>query len=145
MKHHIIDLIRQDHDTILQLLVELDSPSTPRQSLYGIVKEQLHAHMCGEEATIYERMRREMPERIEDSLAEHNSLRICLGEMDRLKPNSEEWVPYLQELRRRLQFHIESEERLLKAAESSIGDAERYEMAEQFQRAKEIPSGNALA
>lgn len=48
-------------------------------------------------------------------------------------------------LRRRVQYHVDSEERLLKMAESFIDTSERFEMRERFRRAKGEQSGYTLA
>ncbi|WP_250987763.1 hemerythrin domain-containing protein [Methanoculleus oceani] len=144
MDQDIIEAIRQDHEQIMKVLDDLGVHGRATSEAYSVARGLLYSHMYGEEVTIYERMRSEMYERIEDSLAEHNSIRICLDRLDRIEIGTE-WVPTIQVLKRRVQFHIDSEERLLKAAESFIDTSERFEIAERFQRAKGAQSSYTLA
>jgi hemerythrin superfamily protein len=141
----IIEVIRQDHQQIMEVLDDLEAHGRATSETYSAARGLLYSHMHGEEATIYERMRPEMGERIEDSLAEHNAIRVCLDRLDRIETTGMEWVPIIRELRRRVQYHVDSEERLLKMAESFIDTSERFEIAERFRRAKGEQSGYTLA
>ncbi len=145
MNQDIIGMIRQDHEQILKMLDDLEARDRARSGTYGVARGLLYAHMCGEEATIYERMRSNMLERVEDSLAEHNSIRISLDQLDQIEIAGTEWVPAVQDLKRRVRFHIDSEERLLMTAKSFLGESERLELAERFQRVKGEQSGYTLA
>jgi hemerythrin superfamily protein len=140
----IIEMIRQDHEQIQKVLDDLEVHDRASSETYSLARGLLYSHMYGEEVTIYERMRSEMYERIEDSLAEHNSIRIGLDQLDQIEIMGTEWVPAIHDLKRRVQFHIDSEERLLKAAESFLDRSERLEIAERFQRAKGEKSGYTL-
>jgi len=140
----IIEMIRQDHEQILKVLDDLEVHDRASSETYSLARGLLYSHMYGEEVTIYERMRSEMYERIEDSLAEHNSIRIGLDQLDQIEIIGTEWVPAIHDLKRRVQFHIDSEERLLKAAELFLGRSERFEIAERFQRVKGEKSGYTL-
>jgi hypothetical protein len=141
----IIEMIRQNHEQILEVLDDLEVHDRAASETYSVARGLLYSHMYGEEVTIYERMRSEMYERIEDSLAEHNSIGIGLNQLDRSEITGTEWVSAVQDLKRGVQFHVDSEERLLKAAESFLDASERFEMAERFQRAKRARSGYTLA
>lgn len=141
----IIEAIRQDHEEILKVLGDLEVHERANSETYSVARGLLYSHMYGEEVTIYERMRSEMNERIEDSLAEHNSIRVGLDRLDRIEITGTEWAPAIQDLKRRVQFHIDSEERLLKAAESFLDKSERFEIAERFRRAQGEQSGYTLA
>lgn len=145
MDQDIIETIRQEHEQILEMLDDLEVRDRARSETYSVARGLLYAHMCGEEATIYEWMRSKMAERIEDSLAEHNSIRLCLDRLDRIEIIEIGWVPAIRDLKRCVQFHVDNEERLLKMAKSFLGESERLEMAERFQRAKEVQSGYSLA
>jgi hemerythrin superfamily protein len=145
MDQDIIEVIRQDHEQIMKVLDALEVHDRPTSETYSVARGLLYSHMRGEEATIYERMRSEMDERIEDSLAEHNSIRVCLDRLDRIEITGMEWGPIIQDLKRRVRFHIDSEERLLKAAESFLDKSERFEMRERFRRVKGEQSGYTLA
>ncbi|WP_214041097.1 hemerythrin domain-containing protein [Methanoculleus sp.] len=145
MDQDIIEMIRQDHEQILKMLDDLEVHDRATSETYSVARGLLYSHMYGEETTIYERMRLEMYERIEDSLAEHNSIRIGLDRLDRIEITGTEWVPAIHDLKRRVQFHIDSEERLLRVAESFIDTSERFEIAERFRRAKGAQSGYTLA
>ncbi len=145
MDQDIIEMIRQDHEQILKMLDDLEVHDRASSETYSVARRFLYSHMYGEEMTIYERMRSEMYERIEDSLAEHNSIRIGLDRLDQIEITGTEWVPAIQDLQRQVRFHIDSEERLLKAAESFLDRSERFEIAERFQRAKGEQSGYTLA
>jgi hypothetical protein len=145
MVPNILELIKHDHAVILKMLDVLTAPVPVRHANYTGVKRLLLAHMYGEETTIYERMRPDMPDRVEDSLAEHNSVRVCFHYLDRIDTSSDAWSTAVGKLKERVQFHVDAEERLLKAAESCIGESELYEMAEQFQRARDKQYGYTLA
>ncbi len=145
MDQDIIETIRQDHEQILKMLDDLEVHDRASSETYSVARGLLYSHMYGEEMTIYERTRSEMYERVEDSLAEHNSIRIGLDRLDQIEITGTEWVPAIQDLKRLVRFHIDSEERLLRAAESFLDKSERFELAERFQRAKGEQSGYTLA
>lgn len=64
----IIEVIRQDHEQIMEVLDDLEAHGRATSETCSTARGLLYSHMHGKEATIYERMRSEMGERIEDSL-----------------------------------------------------------------------------
>lgn len=145
MDQNIIEVVRQEHEQVLKVLDDLEVRGRASPEIYNAARGLLYSHMYGEGVTIYERMRSEMHERVEDSLAEHNSIRICLDKLDRIEITRTDWVPAVQDLKRRVRFHIDGEERLLKMAESLLDASERFALAEHFQHAKGVQPGYTLA
>jgi len=137
MAPHILELIRDDHGSIVRLLDELWSLPETRDLRYVTMKRKLLAHMNAEEGTLYERMKGTMEEQIRQLIDEHNAFRQLVDQLDRLPIDSETWVTRMRDLKGCVHRHFEAEERILDRAEVIMDPGEMFTMAERFQRAKE--------
>ena len=140
----IFEVLKKDHETVLDLLDKLESSSSragkSRQKHLDQLKQELLPHMYAEENYFYQLILdnttdKEDREKVFEGLEEHKAARTVLADIEAISATDEHWHPDIKVLKELISHHIEEEESdIFDVAEDAIDDPE--EAAEKFNAMK---------
>lgn len=111
----VVDLILHQHSMIRDLFGEVESASGDgRREAFDRLVRLLAVHETAEEEVVHPLARRSIPEGgavVDDRLHEEHEAKEALSRLEKLGPDSPEFVPLLRELRDDVLLHARSEER----------------------------------
>lgn len=135
---NIFERLRADHDTQRQLigeLVETQGASPERVLLFQMLRAELSAHAGAEERHFYVPLMKAdlTQEKARHSVAEHKELDDLVERLDRYDPSGSAWLPAAQALRRKLEHHLEEEEReVFPLAGKALSEVQKSSLAADY-------------
>ena len=124
----VTDLIAQDHDTVHQLFLDLETAGTGerRRELLDRIVGELEVHAQAEEDVFYTAVR-EVSRRVEDAKAGHAHLRALAAHAEGLDPASNDFLLGVRQLKQAVLNHAAEEEAgmFLDAARLGLDELER--------------------
>ena len=147
MSESILAILRHEHSVITEMLdqIEKTKKTSLRTSLFFKLKEELVAHMAGEEQTLYAKLRQESREKAASSIAEeadqeHHELKEYLQRLTLMEPESEEWLKEFHSFKEHLEQHVREEEtEMFEEAKEDFTKAELEQMTNEFEEVKHHP------
>jgi hemerythrin superfamily protein len=135
-----LELLEQDHANVMELLEEAESADgTEQEALFNKIKAELETHAHIEETVFYPAMQKyeELKEMVQESLQEHQKVKVLLNEMENLS-SSEEFETKLEELMENVQHHAEEEEegKMFPKIRELVRSEELQKLGDQLQTAK---------
>lgn len=126
---NIFHAIQADHDrqrNLLARLAETHGDSSARRGQWELLRFELEAHARAEERVLYARLMQsaETREPAAHSVAEHETMRCLVEELDQTDMSSPGWIATFRKLREAVEHHLGEEE-------SSIFDRARELMQPQ--------------
>ncbi len=138
-----LELLKQDHRKVKDLLSELDSTSEGdagrREELFSTVKDELKVHEIIEEEILYPALKEHPKAReiVLEGIEEHNVVDTLLGDMVSLSVEDETWAAKLAVMKENVEHHIEEEEEeMFEKAQDIFGDDELAAMGAKMQERK---------
>lgn len=137
---NVFEVLRKDHQEARMLFQQIEQlgPSNTRQQLFETLKGELLRHTKAEEEAFYPKLEDQKPthDLIEEAVHEHDQVKKMLEEIDRLPPDSDDWLKAVREMKACVEHHVQEEENELfpKAQQIIGGEADR--LAEKVQQAK---------
>ena len=122
---NVYDLLKNDHDTVKDLLRETIQNKDPSQ--FSKIQKEWESHMLGEEIYFYPAIRKEETFKVLERYEEHELGKKLIYELDKLDKDDERWMPKMGVLQEIIELHIEEEEKEIfpKAKELISEDKER--------------------
>lgn len=138
-----IQMLKDDHKKVKELLKELTSGSgDTKETLKKIEKEvQTHSHL--EETIFYPAYREEIDQKeartmVEESLEEHHLVDKVMEDLNGLKVDSDEFRGRCKVLKEMIEHHIQDEEKeMLPKAEKRISKTKMEELGKKMKQEKE--------
>lgn len=130
----ILDLIKADHDFIRGIIDELVGNPEIWDIRRVTLRRELSGHMHAEEATLYARLRGDVPEDIDRSIREHDDVRDMLARFETISFRDRAWMSALAELRDLVEAHFSAEEgEIFSYAMHYFSRSELFELSEEFE------------
>lgn len=127
----MLRLLANDHQQTARLLKQLLAAreNAEQRWLFIELKHKLDTHARIEEEIFYPALRegQEGDARIDESVVDHEAVRSLLLQMEQSIPGSSRWVQCLEELKSKVEHHVQEEERELFPKAQSILTPERQE------------------
>ena len=122
----IFDLLRQDHQDVARLFLEIEASIDPDEQLVLCQRlvRALKLHAAAEEDVFYERLEAEPASRtrMNESRDEHDELDLKLDRLARADDDTEDLPGLVAELRTAVEHHVRSEEDEVFAAAQALLD-----------------------
>jgi hemerythrin-like domain-containing protein len=138
-----IDLLKDDHDTVKQLLADGEktgeSKAARRRSIFEEIKRQMTVHEQIEEEIFYKELRTHPKAKalVLEGIEEHNVVDTILGELELTQPTDEFWPAKFKVMRENIEHHIKDEEgEMFPAARKIFDAAELDELGERMSKMK---------
>jgi hemerythrin superfamily protein len=133
----VTEVIRADHTKVTALYhrYHADLPSAARQALVTPICALLEMHAAAEEEVFYPAMRSQPDDvqAINNSLHEHNEMKLLISRLRQLDPMDADFDPTLQRLMRAVLHHVAEEETVqLPMAEARFTDEALRDMGARF-------------
>ncbi|HVZ27461.1 MAG TPA: hemerythrin domain-containing protein [Rhizomicrobium sp.] len=145
----ILDTLKKEHDEVQELLSDLNDSSNARErkSLVAQIKKALLPHTKAEEKTVYDAVIAARTSSKEDSqkqkqdgtegYMEHALASQTLAKLEKLKPDSVEFLAAAKVLKELVDHHVKEEERnIWSDVKNSFDSEERVAMNRRFLAAK---------
>jgi hemerythrin superfamily protein len=136
----IIDLIKEDHQEIADLLKKIsdlqDFQMTERGDLFKDLRSRLETHTTAEERSLYQRLETidELREKMIESYEDHKVVASLLQSISEMEISDPEWASRFAILRENVETHVDEEEtKVLPLALELISDTERDEMGDDME------------
>ncbi len=135
---NIFERLRADHDTQRQLindLVETEGDSPERAEIFAALRVELSAHAGAEERHFYVPLMEAdlTQEKARHSVAEHKDLDDLVERLERYDPSGSAWLPAAEDLRHKLEHHLEEEEReVFQLAGKALGETQKSSLAADY-------------
>jgi hypothetical protein len=137
------ELLKYDHRRVLQIFDKFSGPPgqaspTPREVLREL-RAELVPHMTAEENTLYAELfkKRATREIAKKTMAEHQTIKQVLGELDNMKDNEINASPKISEMKEVLTEHIGNEETVLfRRARDNFTPDQLVDLRERFKQEK---------
>ena len=128
------NLLKQDHRTVKALFrrFERASKQSEKQRIGEEIIEELSVHAIIEEQLVYPLIRadKRMEELVLNALEEHNTVKLVLAELDKMKADDERYDAKMHVVSESVEMHIEEEEgELLPRLDKLLGAEEKTELA----------------
>lgn len=138
----VVDEIKKDHQKTNEQLMELEKRvqgrPTSQHPVFPTMKKELLGHMAAEEKLVYPLLEREMRDKVQEAIKEHNETRQHLEHLTAGNMPEDEWARHLQMLKQGIQHHVQEEEsQMLPAAQRIVGDQKLREITPEFKRIEE--------
>lgn len=127
----IYDRIKQDHDTVRDLLEKAEKGGANARSVYEDLQRELWAHGKVEEAVFYQALSKAKNAKEEtiEGLNEHHMINGLLDELNAMPAEGTAWTAKLQVLGELVRHHLdEEEEELFEEAEKALDDKRAKEL-----------------
>lgn len=135
----IYDVIKDDHRKVDELFEDIRECKDPddRFALFESLREELLVHTKAEEKVFYSRLKKQLDERIDDAVEEHNDIEAMLARLQDLEPDSKSFLNGLADLEALFKHHIREEENaIFPRARQVLGEDADNSLARQFQTEK---------
>jgi hemerythrin superfamily protein len=143
MDKDIVEMLKQDHQEIRQLLLRLQGLGPDlerRQEVFRGFVDAVVAHAAAEEHALYEELRQDERCRAEvlEGYEEHHLVDLILQEMRALRVVEERWDAKFEVLRELLEHHLrEEEDHLFPEVQDRYGRERRLALGARFRLFKE--------
>jgi hemerythrin-like domain-containing protein len=139
-----LQLLKDDHDTVKEMLQELDSTTERarkgRTEGLARLKQELTVHEAIEEELFYPTLKRhaEAKSIVLEAYEEHDVVDSIMSELERTPVTDETWAAKFTVMRENLEHHIEEEEgEMFDRARSLLTRAELHALGERMQERKD--------
>ena len=111
-----IDLLTQDHDSVKELLEQLESTdessTSKREDLFKRIKSEMQTHEAIEEEIFYPALKEhsEAKQVVLEGFEEHDVVDRLMGELTELPYDHERWGAKAKVMKENIEHHIEEEE-----------------------------------
>jgi hemerythrin-like domain-containing protein len=142
MSETIVDHIKKDHQKTNEQLMELEKRVMGRKTsddpVFAPMKKELLGHMAAEEKVLYPLLEKEMREKMQDAVREHDEVRTHLEHLSSGDMADDEWARHLQMMKQGIQHHVQEEEgEILPAARRILGEEKLRELGSKFKEMEE--------
>jgi hemerythrin superfamily protein len=141
MADNVIDVLKQEHDEIRQLLSK--AQKDPQQ--FAQLADEVSRHSHAEEEAFYQPLKDEksLHEMILEGYEEHHVVEMVVQEMQDQKVGSDVWQAKFEVMTENLEHHLEEEEKeLFPAAQKIVKGQRSEEMAQAYERAEHALVGS---
>ncbi len=131
----IFEKLIEEHERIRDMFEKaLSQP--PKGQVFEQLKNELDAHMRGEEEYVYpETAGVGLRDQTLESIQEHHVARIVLSELQRISGEDKAWMPKLKVLHEEVEHHLdEEEEDLFFEGRKRLDENKQQEMADRYQQ-----------
>lgn len=139
-----ISLLKEDHDRVKKLLIELDSTTErgvkTRDELFTKIRHELQVHEAIEEEIFYPALKEhpKTKELVLEAYEEHNVVNMIMQEIEDVPYDDETWGAKLTVMKENLEHHIDEEEsEMFKQARRVFDKNELGELGDRMQARKE--------
>ena len=141
----VFDIIRNDHEQVKKILNDMQETTSRaqqrRQEDVTKFTQLIEPHMMAEEEVFYpqarERGESKLREHIIEAYDEHRIAKMVLGELQKMQPQDEAWLPKAKVLMDLIEHHIEEEEgELFTEARKALSQEQIDQITQEFQQAK---------
>ena len=149
----VIDLLVADHNRVRGLISrykdadEADDTNEASQLADAIIRE-LNVHMVAEESVFYQAVKKrtnEIKDDVDEGYEEHHVAKVLIGEIQDLKPGSDQWVAKMTVLIESVEHHVDEEEdELFPSVRSSTDAPRREELGQEFDEKRVSLGGPSL-
>jgi hemerythrin superfamily protein len=136
-KRDVIALIKADHATVNELFRRYQGLGArafkSRRRVAERVIKELSMHAAVEEQILYPNARAALPNGktlVKEAIAEHQTMKKALAELDKCPPESERFDELMREIRDEVRHHVKEEE----AADGILGQLRKRVSREDLQR-----------
>lgn len=143
MEKEILDLLREDHQKVLDLFEQLEDTSEraskSRHQEFSKLKKELLEHMHGEETVFYPYLLENGDDRevLLEAIEEHEAVKMRIPGIEQTDVSDEHWKPKLKVIAEMVRHHIDEEEdQVFEMAEEVMDDQTSNRLAKEFQQAK---------
>ena len=143
MEHDILDILREDHQTVLDLLDKIeetgDRAAKSRQQEFSKLKKELLQHMHGEETVFYPFLLEHGDDResVLEAIEEHQAVKMTMPGIEQTDVSDEHWKPKVKVMAEMIRHHIDEEEdQVFEMAEEVMDEETSDRLAKDFQQAK---------
>ena len=147
-----ITMLKADHDTVKQLLEQLDSTTERgvkrRTELFARIKGELTVHEIIEEEIFYPALKAHPKAKdiVLEGYEEHHVVDLLMGELEALDVSDETWGAKATVMKENIEHHIEEEEgEMFRQARSVFDAAELTALGEQMAARKETAQAELAA
>ena len=111
-----LNLLKQDHETVAQLLEKIDQTTErgvkTREELFTRLKTELDVHAKIEETIFYPALENEEETRdiTLEAFEEHRLVKQLLSELEGMAKDNEQWTARFTVLKENVEHHVEEEE-----------------------------------
>ncbi len=136
---NIFDLLKQDHRKVEELFRHLLDEFEPDREIFTQIRQDLLAHMEGEERYFYPALKQgeDLTFLTNEAIVEHETARTLLNKIAKTSETSEMWLPHVKVLSQIVDMHIEEEESdVFKKAKKALSKTQQTEIAQRFQQGK---------
>jgi hemerythrin superfamily protein len=138
---NVQDVIRQDHQRVNILFMEIERSDDPQkcQEYFAQIYQALTVHAEAEEQTVYPTVRPFYGEdNTQELFAEQAEMKQMLNQIKALDPSSPEFKVKIRQLKEAVMDHVRQEESTMFAAiRDNCSEAQQEQMATQFKAAKQ--------
>lgn len=137
----IYQSLKADHDKVKEIMQKLRRGQGPRaeEQSFKTLKNELRVHSKAEEKVFYSTLKehREAQQIVQQSEREHTEIEDMLEEMASLDTQSEQFTRKLEQLRGKVDDHVEEEEgEMFQTARKIFSDDQARRLDEAFQNQK---------
>jgi hypothetical protein len=144
MRETILNKLKQEHRQVEFLMAQIEHchDIAQKKSLYLELEALLLAHMEGEERTLYSELKQvdadeEAFHLASDADQEHRGIKELMAQLDQTGIENQDWKRVFDELKARIQEHVEEEEtELFAEAREDFSLDELADFAEEFEKLK---------
>src|SRR5215831_16438405 len=147
-----IEILKQDHRDIERLFSEFlaadPAEQEIREEIFRQIETGLTAHTEAEEKAVYPVLRKEVPDKVQQALREHEAVEDLLGQLVDLDFEDEDFEVKFHQLIQDVQNHVEEEEAengILDIASRKLSSRELVHMGQEIVRVKAQIHGELAA
>ncbi len=134
---NIIDLIKQEYQTIQRLFLEIENTQQTEKlyEFFNQISEQITTHYQAEELTLYSLLSeyKDSQSLVDTAKKEHQEAILLLEEIESFSPTSLEFKTKLQELKKTVQTHLQPQgNTILERAQTLINKQEQEQLGKEF-------------
>lgn len=134
---NIIDLIKQEYQTIQRLFLEIENTQQTEKlyEFFNQISEQITTHYQAEELTLYSLLSeyKDSQSLVDTAKKEHQEAILLLEEIESFSPTSLEFKTKLQELKKAVQTHLQPQgNTILERAQTLINKQEQEQLGKEF-------------
>jgi hemerythrin superfamily protein len=145
MNMDVFSLLHEDHENVSLIFKKIESMRSKeteqtREQLFKELYTELTLHAEVEEDVVYPffEEKQETASIVEESLREHEEIETLLSELKAMRPDDEEWMSTLSELKEKVEQHVQEEEgEFFPTARTLISEGQMQRLGETVETMKE--------
>lgn len=143
MENDILDVLREDHKKVLDILEKLEEGSEggakSRKQDFERLKKELLQHMHAEETVFYPWLLDNADDReiVLEAMEEHEAVKMTIPGIEHTDVSDEHWKPKLKVMGEMVRHHIDEEEdQIFDQAEELMDDEINDNLVRDFKKSK---------